>query len=413
MRFHRLLVVALVLLIPFPAFGRISRIKDSRSAVFESELVVIVSHDEGDTYKIEEVFLQTGEAQDALAVGNTVSVPGFSLFSDAPDFNARGVIRHEMTDDTRILLFLKRVQDKPGEWEVAGHGYCFFWVNAPSKIDTLRREATAAVSLRTEWEKAAAIEDPKARVAALWPFLWKDSWKCSLMTREELVKTGEVAGDFVAERFPFLSHSERMKLLSHFGRFGGDKLHSVLVSHLKNLQGWYPAYAPEPGPDGRLPENEWAALSANGREIWSELYYGTTGLAYFKDETDLPFIRELGLWAAKHRVKQTCDAALNAFRNMPAKDNLPVIEAIWEEFTECPYKGNELNPFDVARTLRAHKYVQTVPVLVKLLDDPKAATEARSFLAEIVGEDLGPDPLPWLDWYAEHVASTRTDDSPD
>ena len=39
------------------------------------------------------------------------------------------------------------------------------------EVALLRRAAERAVDLRKQWEKSAAISDPKQRVAALWPFL--------------------------------------------------------------------------------------------------------------------------------------------------------------------------------------------------------------------------------------------------
>jgi hypothetical protein len=40
-----------------------------------------------------------------------------------------------------------------------------------------------------------------------------------------------------------------------------------------------------------------------------------------------------------------------------------------------------------------------VPLLAKFLGDENVGSEARAFLAEIVGNDLGPDIEAWLDWY--------------
>jgi hypothetical protein len=146
------------------------------------------------------------------------------------------------------------------------------------------------------------------------------------------------------------------------------------------------------------------------KDMWGELYYGLAGLASFRDKKDLPFVRQLALWAVDRRFKQTCDAALGAFANMPESANLPVIDAIWEEFSTRPYQGNALSPFDVTRSLRAHRFPETVPILAKLLSDEKAGNEARTFLSEIVGEDLGKDPNVWLEWYELHKKGSS--DSP-
>jgi len=73
--------------------------------------------------------------------------------------------------------------------------------------------------------------------------------------------------------------------------------------------------------------------------------------------------------------KEPATASPQAFQEMPARENVPVIDAIWKEFVETEYTGDEHICYEVRRALRAHK--------------------------QIVGKDLGPDPQPWLDWYEE------------
>ena len=89
---------------------------------------------------------------------------------------------------------------------------------------------------------------------------------------------------------------------------------------------------------------------------------------------------------------------------MPDRANLPLIDAIWKEFTQRPYEGNALSAFDVTRALRTHRYPETGPILAQLLGDEVAGNEARGFLKEIVGQDLGKDPQPWLEWYKRQGA---------
>ncbi len=382
----------------------ITPVKDSRLGVFDAELVAIVRQVAEGVFKVDEVLLKTVE------VGEAIEVPGFKLYVYEQEPFGFGGKRVDVpiTEFTRILMFLKRRPRWQDEWEVV-YGYCFFWVDDLAKVDELRKEVADALDLRERWEAARDIEDPKARVASLWPFLWDNGSACCRLTQTELQKAGEVAGDYIAERLALLSHGQRMNLLADLGLYGGEKLHSTLVSHLENRRAAYTVAVEGRDADPRAAKNEWQALTSQAREMWGELYYGLAGLAKFKDENDLPFIRDLALWAVRYRVKQTCDAALSAFRFMPAKENLPVIDAIWKEFTQTPYDGNELNPFDVARTLRAHKYPETVPVLVKLVDDLKAGSEARAFLKDIVGKDLGPDPGPWLDWYDEQTKAADPD----
>lgn len=71
------------------------------------------------------------------------------------------------------------------------------------------------------------------------------------------------------------------------------------------------------------------------------------------------------------------------------------------------YEGNPLSPFDVTHALRSHKFPETIPVLAQLLGNDTAGSEARTFLSEIMGEDLGADIPAWLDWYAASRDGTR------
>jgi hypothetical protein len=87
---------------------------------------------------------------------------------------------------------------------------------------------------------------------------------------------------------------------------------------------------------------------------------------------------------------------------MPEETNLPVIEAIWREFSAREFNGDELNPLDVVRALHTHVYPETVPLLVNFLRDANAGSEARAALAQIARKDLGDDADVWLDWYKAH-----------
>jgi hypothetical protein len=137
-------------------------------------------------------------------------------------------------------------------------------------------------------------------------------------------------------------------------------------------------------------------------DIYGVLYQSFTGLAGFRDRNDLPFIREAALWGLKYRFKQLDDAALGAFAEMPDKDNLAVIEAIWNGYSTKPFVGNELHHFDIIRTLVTHKFPETIPLMARFMNSGFMQEAARQFLVKMTGIDLGGDERRWLDWYESH-----------
>jgi Beta-ketoacyl synthase, N-terminal domain len=71
-----------------------------------------------------------------------------------------------------------------------------------------------------------------------------------------------------------------------------------------------------------------------------------------------------------------------------------------DQFWDSLHNGVEaISPFDITRTLRVHAYPETLPLLAQFLEDENVGSEARAFLAEIVGNDLGSDIKAWLDWF--------------
>jgi hypothetical protein len=63
----------------------------------------------------------------------------------------------------------------------------------------------------------------------------------------------------------------------------------------------------------------------------------------------------------KYRFKQLDDAALGAFAEMPEKENLGIIEAIWNSYSTKPFVGNELHHSDIIRMLSTHRFPETIP----------------------------------------------------
>jgi hypothetical protein len=144
--------------------------------------------------------------------------------------------------------------------------------------------------------------------------------------------------------------------------------------------------------------------SAMPGDHYGILYQGLIGLGSFEDGSDLPFIRDLAQWAVKYRFKQVDDAALIAFGKVPDKANLPIIAAIWREFSERPWPGNEIKPYDVMKALNSHRYLETIPLMAQFVNVGFAQDMARDFLVQMTGVDLGGDTARWLQWYESHRA---------
>jgi hypothetical protein len=392
-RFRSAFAAAMILPMAHRSYARLGPVRDPREGILDSSLVLIVSKARTNSFRVEEVVLG------AKKIGDTISLPDLRLYT----VHMYGPERVEpITPETRVLLFLKSNEKAPDTFEVTHDGECFFWVQDVAKVGDLRRQAEDAVKLRRSWEQAKGIQDERKRVEALWPYLWGHGVSFLRHTQKELQRMGAVAGDYIAERLPGMSPGERMTLLPELGAYGSERLHAALINYLQQQQKGYDAFLKNHGPDKKSLIEDWNSAPNEIKDTWGQLYYGLTGLASFRDRRDLPFVRKLALWAIDYRFKQTCDAALGAFRDMPDKANLPVIDAIWKEFSTRPYKGNELSPFDVTRALSTHRFPETVPVLAQLLGNDKANNEARAFLTAIVDQDLGENPKEWLDWYESH-----------
>jgi hypothetical protein len=384
----------LFLILAQPCDARTIQARDPRAGVMDSSHVVIVTQLQKDNFQVEEVFL--GEA----SVGDIVYLPNFRLFTYqqyGPD------IVEPITPDTRILLFLKHKKDDPTAWEITAYGYCFFWVHNLDKVPELRKMATDAVALRRAWEAARDVPDEQLRVKALWPYLWNQDQVFCDHTKKELQKIGPAAGDYIASQFALLDKGQRMTLIRDIGLYGGEQLHQVMVDFLRARQEEFEKSLVQPGPKAELYKKYNREMPDLAVDIAGEIFYGLEGLASFKDSNDNPYIRELALWASQRHLEQACWAALRIFASIPGKENLPVIKAIWNAF---PSDTNNLVRFATVMCLRTHKYLEAVPLLVKLLDSKDTRLSAHDILLKIAGKDLGDDPGAWMDWYKTRMSGT-------
>ena len=374
------------------SFAKLVTRPDYRNGILDAELVIIVLQHSPGSFRVEEVFL--GNANK----GDSIELPGLRLFTEqqnGPD------IVEPITPETRVLLFLHHKKDVPGAWEPTYFGYSFFWVQDSAQLTRLVTTAEQAVALRHQWEEAASISDLRRRAEALWPFLSMKDYGPDFLehTKSALRNISPVSGDYFAEQFDSMPRWNRTDLLKDAGAYGGDKLHRTLTNYVAAQQQLYESSALTYKLDRNDALATWNTLPDNVKDIYGDIYYGLAGLASFQRRDDLPMIREIARWAVKYGLEQTCEAALDAFRTMPDKDNLPIISLIWEKFPLGRGKGDESFHIDVIRTLCTHKYVQTIPLLAPFVTDGFAGAEAQAALAEIVGRDLGERPQPWLAWY--------------
>jgi len=380
----------------FPAsincFAKLTTRPDYRNGILDAELVVIVLQHSPGSFRVEEVFL--GNANK----GDSIELPGFRLFTEqqyGPD------IVEPITPDTRVLLFLHHKKDAPAVWEATYFGYSFFRVQDPAQLIQLEKTAEQAVALRRRWEEAANISDLRRRAEALWPFLSMKDYGPDFLehTKSALRNISPVSGDYFAEQFDNMPRWNRADLFKDAGAYGGDKLHQKLTNYIKAQQEFYESSASTYKLNNHNALASWNAMPDSVKDGYGDIYYGLAGLASFQRRDDLPVIREIARWAVKYGLEQMCEAALDAFRTMPDKDNLPVISLIWKKFPLGSGEGDEIFHVDVIHTLCAHKYVQTVPLLAPFVTDGFAGVDAQAALAAIVGRDLGEKPEPWLAWY--------------
>ncbi len=400
----RLIAALFTSLVAISAFARIVPHKDPLDGVLDTELVVIAGSSlsgKPGIFRIDEVFLGELHAGDSIDLG---------------DFKLSVIQRYgppkieSITPATRILFFLQRAKNFATLWKPTYFEESYFWVQRTEDVALLKRAAERAVNLRRDWEKAAAIPDPKLRVAELWPFLSLPTYGVSFLqhTESELQKAAPVAGEYFADHLDAMSHNERMSLLAEAGAYCSQKLHDKLRRHLDLQQHIYQEYVTTLG---RLPsERDWSTMPEAVSNASGDAYYGLAGLARFQDRNDLPFIRVMAVWAAKYHLEQTAEAAVDAFRDMPDRANLPTFEIILKEFLPERKPGMASIDFDAERALCRHKYPETVPLLAPFTADAidQLAGEAEDCLAEIVGRDLGRSPGAWIDWYTAGSRPTQT-----
>lgn len=392
----RCTATVLMCFIALSASARLVPVKDPADGVLDADLVVIVEASPlrtPGTFLIDEVLLGDAKQHDSIYLGDFA----LSLVQRSGPPTVEPI-----TPTTRILLFLQRHDGPPVTWEPTYFKSSYFWVQRAEEVALLRRAGERAVNLRKQWEAANDLSDPKQRVAALWPFLSLSSYGVVFpqRTRTELKKLAPISGQYFAEHLDAMSHPDRMLLLPDAGTYGSEELHAKVIALVRHQMRRYEAFlevskAPPKSVD-------WSTMPEEVKDAAGELYYATAGLASFRDRNDLPLLRDISMWSAKYHLEQLASAAVDAFGDIPDQANLPAIEIALREFLPRRVPGMWSIDIDAERALCHHRYPETIPLLIRLLGDDFAGTEAESCLTQIVGRDLGKDPSAWTDWYASH-----------
>jgi hypothetical protein len=308
-----------------PSDAKLVPTRNPFDGALDAELVVIVKQAGAGAFVVEDVFFGTART------GTVIVVPNFKLSTPqqyGPD------IVEAITENTRILMFLRH--NAAQVWELTGYDGCFFWVQDDGQLFQLQNTAKRAIDARKSWEQAVQISEPSERVAALWEFVFRNKYGRTFFehTMAELRKAGVAAGDYIAEKFDGMSWNERSPFYNEAGVYGSERLHEKLISDLGKDRKAYEVFVSGTAWSPKDVFSHWNELPESLKDLYGEVYYGLAGIASFKARGDLPLIRRVALWAVDNRLEQPCEAALEAFRDMPDPENLVVISAIQKEFPE-------------------------------------------------------------------------------
>jgi hypothetical protein len=429
MKLQRVIAVLACFALPLLSATTSSARRDPLDGALFSHLIVIVRQQSPGILEVEEVFAGT------VKKGQLLDVPGFELRLE-DETQPRGVARTEpITANTRILVFLTKRDRDHERWQVAGSRNCYFWSHDPARLDDLRAKAKSAVDLRKAWWEANHLDDLKASVEALWPFLWHPNETVAQATRmaiwgirdygpgDDPVGVGSnTVGDYVAEQLPKLTPERFRSIIPEVASWQTGNLQRDLIANMRIQQRRWEALVARYGADAVIqqsdlfdpdqppsggPSND---LRNQVHVICDWLDAGVMGLISFPDRTNTGFIHELALWGARNRVKPLERAALRAFREQPLGADLPAIQAIWASYLARPIQPDSPEALDVVVTLQRHRFPEAIPLMAQFATEAYPASLVHEFLTKITGVDLGNDPKAWLVWYESHKKQLGVED---
>lgn len=138
------------------------------------------------------------------------------------------------------------------------------------------------------------------------------------------------------------------------------------------------------------------------KDLYGVMYYGLAAIRSFGDKADTPYFRGLVPFLLANDLAQCVEECVYAMRQNPARENIPVLNAIWEDYKSHRYPSDDsrtLLPIYLANALAAQNDVATIPTLLDLLGDRLARDSALAALRQLTKEDFRTD-AEWKSWYA-------------
>lgn len=384
--------------------------------VLKSDLIVEAQEtDEAGTVSVERVFLGPARPGDRLVVARLDRVP-----REVRDPASRGRrSRTRRLKEGKALLFLVRAKDGPG-WELFDRIFGVRWIAGDTvyvwfpitrtpgpyafqpagTIDELRQAVALGIEKRARFEAALRNPDPEQKVEALAQFV--QPFGGGYYAAEALGEMAKLGGP-AAKMLCALAEDKgdagtlRLEIIRAIGKCEDRGAVPYLLDVVAKAQAGFVKTgrgfdALNTTPQDHSAHAEWrAALGA---------------LARIADERSLPAFRRALAWAARTDASGMAHTACAGLGRMPSRENLAVLAEM-----ACAARRNEASQLSTSaarpliHALAQHNFPQTVPVLAMLLDHPEEITKekARYALTGIVGKNLGPRGVPWLEWYRKEA----------
>jgi HEAT repeat protein len=398
--------------------------------IFRADIAVRATLQEGNTIQVEEVFMGPAAVGQKLPVERLLDLPRqryqsaedafMSMFRRAGDKTKATSPRPEVSGP--MMLFLTR--NDSGKWETEGWGSGVKWLVdgkvygyvqpsnpgpyylVPDRYtkteERLRLVIQAAIAKKDKFTAARSLADPASRIAALAPYLQpeENNFLYFAYATEAIGKAGPLAGPLLcaaADKSP--PDYRRSEMLKALGKCRAPESVPYLLGMVERSAPVIKAIEPF-----RLSE-----LSLPQRVAMTDWDIAVYVLAEEADPRAIPAFREALLWGAphfaEHRIMQY---AARGLQKLPTPENIPVLAQALSSIRASQYDWVAVE--DCLQALREHRYPAAVPVLanhLKQAELPREGRDSREYnariahaaLINIVGQDLGTEKEPWINWF--------------